>query len=133
MMPAVTVCCSPNGEPMASTQSPTLSRSESPSGAAGNGPAALQPEHGEIGARSVPTTLALCFLPSAVTTSMSVARSTTWALVRAMPEASTMTPEPRLRCCCSRSGASPKKRRKNSSPKNSSTGVRPPLARGERC
>jgi hypothetical protein len=35
MMPAVTVCCRPNGEPMASTQSPTLTLSESPSVADG--------------------------------------------------------------------------------------------------
>ena len=74
---------------------------------------------------STPASLALCFLPSAVDTSISVARSTTWALVSTMPEGSTITPEPRLRCTCWRSGASPKKRLKNSSPKNSSTGVRP--------
>ena len=35
MMPAVTVFCSPNGEPMASTQSPTRTASESPRLAAG--------------------------------------------------------------------------------------------------
>ena len=35
MMPAVTVFCSPNGEPMASTQSPTFTASESPRLAAG--------------------------------------------------------------------------------------------------
>ena len=35
MMPAVTVCWSPKGEPMASTQSPTLTLSESPSTAEG--------------------------------------------------------------------------------------------------
>ena len=35
MMPAVTVCCRPNGEPIASTQSPTLTLSESPSTAEG--------------------------------------------------------------------------------------------------
>ena len=35
MMPAVTVCCRPKGEPMASTQSPTFILSESPSVAAG--------------------------------------------------------------------------------------------------
>ena len=74
---------------------------------------------------STPASLALCFLPSAVDTSISVARSTTWALVSTMPDGSTITPEPRLRCTCWRSGASPKKRLKNSSPKNSSTGVRP--------
>jgi hypothetical protein len=68
--------------------------------------------------------LALCFPPSSVTTSISVAFSTTWAFVSAIPVGSTMTPEPRLRCGM-RSGASPKKRRKNSSPKYSSKGVRP--------
>jgi hypothetical protein len=73
---------------------------------------------------SAPSTLALCFLPSSVMTSMSVALSTTWALVSAMPEGSTITPDPRLRWGM-RSGASPKNRRKNSSPKNSSNGVRP--------
>ena len=40
-----------------------------------------------------------------------------------------MTPDPRLRCGI-RSGASPKKRRKNSSPKNSSNGVRRPASTG---
>jgi hypothetical protein len=44
--------------------------------------------------------------------------------VSAIPVESTMTPEPRLRCGI-RSGASPKKRLKNSSPKYSSNGVRP--------
>src|SRR5439155_374176 len=55
--------------------------------------------------------------------------STTCALVGTMPEGSTITPEPRLFCTCSRSGTSPKKRRKNSSPKNSSMGVRPAAPR----
>ena len=73
---------------------------------------------------SLPISFALCLLPSSVMTSISVARSTTWKLVSAMPEASMITPEPRLRWGI-RSGASPKKRRKNSSPKNSSNGVRP--------
>jgi len=51
------------------------------------------------------------------------------------PVASTITPEPRLRCGM-RSGASPKKRRKKSSPKNSSNGVRPvppPMPPWRRC
>ena len=48
MMPAVTVCWRPNGEPMASTQSPTFSLSESPERGGGVGSAALEPEHGEI-------------------------------------------------------------------------------------
>jgi hypothetical protein len=65
-----------------------------------------------------------CFLPSAVTISISVAPSTTWAFVSAIPDESTITPEPRLRCV--RSRGPPKKRRKNSSPKNSSIGVRGP-------
>ena len=73
----------------------------------------------------MPITFALCLLPSSVMTSISVAFSTTWELVSAMPEGSMMTPEPRLRWGI-RSGTSPKKRRKNSSPKNSSNGVRPP-------
>ena len=94
----------PNGEPIASTQSPTLTRSESPRRAAGYGPAALQAEHGEVGPPVDPDDLGLVLLAVVVTTSMSVARSTTWALVSAMPDGSTMTPEPRLRCCCSRSG-----------------------------
>ncbi len=84
---------------MASTQSPTFTLSESPSVRRGDRfrrPGACST------ARSVrlstPTSFALCFLPSAVTTSISVARSTTWALVSTMPDGSTMTPEPRLRC-----------------------------------
>src|SRR3989442_1068377 len=125
MTPAVTVACRPNGDPTASTQSPTWTRSESPTFAARNVPL---PSSSRSTARSVfrssPTIFALCLLPSSVITSMSVARSTTCALVRAIPLGSTMTPEPRLRSGI-RSGSSPKKRRKNSSPKNSSNGVRP--------
>ena len=102
-------------------------------GGRGEGAAALEPQHGEIGAlvdarRAWPC--ASCRPPS--TTSISVARSTTWALVSTMPDGSTMTPEPRLRAGSGRSGASPKKRRKNSSPKNSSIGVRPAAA-GRPC
>src|SRR5438128_2101806 len=37
MIPAVTVACRPNGDPTASTQSPTWTRSESPTAAAGPG------------------------------------------------------------------------------------------------
>src|SRR5262245_576263 len=125
MMPAVTVCCRPNGEPIASTQSPTLILSESPRVADGK----LLPPCSRSTARSVrlstPASLALNFFPSAVTASISVARSTTWALVSTVPDGSTMTPEPRLRAGSGRSGVSPKNRRKNSSPKNSSIGVRP--------
>src|SRR5436309_3029090 len=125
MMPAVTVACRPNGEPTASTQSRTWIRSESPRRAYLKVPF---PSSSLRTARSVflstPTILALCFPPSSVTTSISVAFSTTWAFVSAIPVASTMTPEPRLRCGM-RSGTSPKKRRKNSSPKYSSNGVRP--------
>ena len=111
MIPAVTVACRPNGEPTASTQSPTWTRSESPTFAARNVPL---PSSSRSVARSVfrssPTIFALCLLPSSVITSMSVARSTTCALVRAIPLGSTMTPEPRLRSGM-RSGSSPKKRR----------------------
>src|SRR5213592_4290121 len=125
-MPAVTVACRPNGEPTAMTQSPTCIRSESPSRANLNWPL---PSSSLSTARSVflsrPTTFALCLPPSSVMTSISVAFSTTCALVRAIPVASTITPEPRLRCGM-RSGVSPKNRRKKSSPKNSSNGVRPP-------
>src|SRR5207245_2532377 len=125
MIPAVTVAWRPNGDPTARTQSPTWARSESPSFAARN---VDLPSSSRSTARSVflstPRIFALCLPPSSVITSMSVARSTTWALVRAIPFGSTMTPEPRLRCGM-RSGSSPKKRRKNSSPKNSSNGVRP--------
>src|SRR5882724_1932084 len=128
-MPAVTVACRPKGEPTAMTQSPTCIRSESPSRANLNWPL---PSSSLSTARSVflsrPTTFALCLPPSRVITSISVAFSTTCALVRAIPVASTITPEPRLRCGM-RSGASPKNRRKKSSPKNSSNGVRPPPGR----
>src|SRR5439155_1037952 len=96
MIPAVTVACRPNGDPTASTQSPTWTRSESPTFAARNVPL---PSSSRSTARSVfrssPTTFALCLLPSSVITSMSVARSTTCALVRAIPLGSTMTPVPR--------------------------------------
>src|SRR5207302_1156890 len=128
-IPAVTVACRPNGEPTAMTQSPTCILSESPRRAYLNWPL---PSSSLSTARSVflsrPTTFALCLLPSRVMTSISVAFSTTCELVSAIPVASTITPEPRLRCGM-RSGASPKKRRKKSSPKNSSNGVRPPEPR----
>ena len=111
MMPAVTVAWRPNGEPTASTQSPTCIRSESPRRAYLK---VALPSSSLSTARSVflstPMTFALCLPPSRVTTSISVARSTTCALVSAMPVGSTMTPEPRLRCGM-RSGTSPKKRR----------------------
>src|SRR5262245_40811522 len=125
MMPAVTVCCRPNGDPMASTQSPTLIRSESPSVAEGNGPPPCSLSTARSVRRSTPATLALYFFPSAVTASISLARSTTCAFVSTVPAGSTMTPDPRLRTGSCRSGVSPKNRLKNSSPKNSSIGVRP--------
>src|SRR5262245_2751715 len=125
MMPAVTVCCRPKGDPMARTQSPTFILSESPRFAAGKAPPPCRRSTARSVRRSTPASLALYFLPSAVTASISLARSTTWALVRTGPAGSTITPEPRLRAGSWRSGVSPKKRRKNSSPKNSSIGVRP--------
>ncbi len=48
MMPAVTVCWRPKGDPMASTQSPTLILSESPERGGREGAAALEAEHREI-------------------------------------------------------------------------------------
>src|SRR6185503_16205003 len=126
MMPAVTVCWRPKGEPMASTQSPTLSLSESPSVAEGKVPPPWRRSTARSVRLSTPATLALYFLPSAVVASISLARSTTWAFVSTVPDGSTITPDPRLRAGSGRSGVSPpKKRRKNSSPKNSSIGVRP--------
>ena len=125
MMPAVTVCWRPKGEPMASTQSPTFILSESPSVAEGKVPPPWRRSTARSVRLSTPTSLALYFLPSAVIASISLARSTTWALVSTVPDGSTITPEPRLRAGSGRSGVSPKKRRKNSSPKNSSIGVRP--------
>ncbi len=72
MMPAVTVAWSPKGEPTAITQSPTWTLSESPSRAKGNLPL---PSSRRSTARSVflsmPTTFALCLLPSSVMTSIS--------------------------------------------------------------
>src|SRR3989442_294810 len=101
MIPAVTVACRPNGDPTASTQSPTWTRSESPTFAARNVPL---PSSSRGTARSVfrssPTTFALCLLPSRVITSMSVARSPTCALVRATSRVTATTPRNVFRRSC---------------------------------
>src|SRR5215475_7309143 len=93
-MPAVTVLLSPKGLPIATTQSPTLRPSESPSLAVGR----LVPASIFSTARSVfgsrPITLALNSRPSFDVTVISFAFSTTWLLVRTTPSLRITKPEP---------------------------------------
>ena len=96
-IPNDTLWSSPNGLPSASTNSPTRSRFESPSGSA------VRPVAPSIfrSARSTrlsrPTTLPWKRLPSARRTWMALAPSITWALVTISPLGSMTKPEPVLR------------------------------------
>ena len=76
MMPMVTVWPTPNGLPIASTTSPTLSASEEPKVMAGRFSAFTRSTARSVSG-SLPTTLASSLLPSASTTSISSAASTT--------------------------------------------------------
>jgi len=85
-IPDVTVSCSPNGEPIATTPSPTCSAPESPS---------VSGWRIELGASifttarsvdgSVPTTVALYVAPPSNLTEMPVAPATTWSFVITWP------------------------------------------------
>ncbi len=93
-MPVVSVPSKPNGLPMASTFCPTTSASESPSRTVGS----LRPASIRISARSlresVPSTFALYdFISESFTVSCELPR-TTWLLVRMVPSALTMKPDP---------------------------------------
>ena len=79
-MPAVTVCPTLKGLPMASTASPTCSARTLPSVTTGRlGSSILSTAMSVSG--SLPTTVARVLRPSASWTSMSVAPATTWWLV----------------------------------------------------
>ena len=97
-MPLVTVLVNPNGEPMATTQSPTSSASESPNGTVGSF-SPLSTSLSRITARSVsgsrPASDAVYSRPSLSFTLIVSAGSTTWLFVRMMPDESTSTPDPK--------------------------------------
>src|SRR5438093_4695851 len=106
-MPAVAVCVRPNGLPIASTQSPTLRLSESPSGSVGSGCAALMWTRAMSVLSSLPTSFASNSSSVAMRTRILSAPLTTWLFVTTSPSAEMTKPEPRLRLTA---GGSPKKR-----------------------
>src|SRR3989338_7867318 len=112
--PTVTVFSNPKGLPTAIAQSPCSDLSESPSTANGSESLFLILITARSVRSSLPTTLALNFLPSTSLTTISSASPTTWLLVRISPSLLIMTPEPRL-CLCSSCGTSSSKKRRNSS------------------
>ena len=79
-MPAVTVCSSPKGFPIAMTGSPTSTPEESPSGMTGS-PVATIFKSATCVPASRPMIWATNSRPSASFTRISVALSTTWSLV----------------------------------------------------
>jgi hypothetical protein len=96
-IPLVTVAPSPNGEPMATTPSPTLRSEDLPMSAAVRPltPSAFTTARSVTG--SVPTIFALAVVPSLKLTEMlppSPATAATWLLVRIVPSAVRMIPEP---------------------------------------
>ncbi len=94
-MPSDTLEASPNGLPIASTQSPTLIASESPSfndGSPSTLPFSFTTATSVRGSR--PRICPSKDRPSSNRTRMATAPSTTWLLVRTIPFESTMNPEP---------------------------------------
>jgi hypothetical protein len=115
-MPAVAVCSSPNGEPIATTHSPTCNWSELPSLTTGS-PLALTCSTATSVRSSSPTSSAGSSRWSDSFTRISSASFTTWALVRMVPSEEMTKPEPSERACCcpcGPPGGAPKKRRKKS-------------------
>ena len=114
MTPTVTVCSSPYGLPIATTHSPTSDLSESPISRTGRlVPSTLMMARSNVGSR--PRIFASRFRPSDIVTVILSAPSTTWLLVRILPSAETMNPEPRPfigTVLEYRLNSSPKKRRK---------------------
>jgi len=92
-MPEVTVFSKPNGEPIASTHSPTRTLEASPSFTVGRSFASIFTTAMSV-VWSRPATLPLNSRRSASLTRTSSAPSTTCALVRITPFGSTMKPEP---------------------------------------
>ena len=112
--PAVTEFSKPNGEPIASTQSPTFRSLALPSGTVGRPCASILSTATSV-AGSEPSTFARNSRRSVSFTVTSFASRTTCAFVRMTPSGSTMKPEPRPRTGCSRRPAfGPMNRRKNS-------------------
>src|SRR4030088_1460019 len=100
-MPAVALFSKPNGAPIASTHSPTLSPRESPSFTVGRSlPGILMIAMSDFG--STPTTLAVNSRRSGRRTVTSLAPWTTCALVMMTPSGRMMNPEPspRIGCGC---------------------------------
>ncbi len=93
-MPALTVCDSPKGLPIATTQSPTSIASESPKGSAGTFFVSIRTTAMSV-AGSVPTTLPGNSRSSESLTAMVWAPSTTWLFVRTIPLLSMTKPLPR--------------------------------------
>src|SRR5215472_13294965 len=118
MMPAVTVPPSPNGLPIASTQSPTLVFDESPQLAAGSGVFASTLRSARSVTLSRPITWACSTVSSLSVTVIWSALAMTCALVTMIPDGSMMKPEPSdaARCPCGPGAPlSPKKSRNRSS------------------
>jgi hypothetical protein len=111
-MPLVTVCPTPNGLPIASTWSPTCSASELPSVITGSRSRLIFRMARSVSG-SVPITFARVLRLSFSATSISVAPSTTWLLVRMKPSWLMMTPLPRP--LCGIEPWSPKKKRNHGS------------------
>ena len=93
-MPAVTEPPSPNGLPMAMTQSPGRSFSESPNGTALSGLSGFTRRTARSIFGSLPMISAFSLLPSEKITEISLASPMTWLLVMTMPDGSITNPEP---------------------------------------
>ena len=112
-IPAVTVLSNPNGEPIATTHSPTFSFAGSPKRTVGRLAASILISATSV-RLSVPITLALNSRLSISLTVTSSAPSITWALVSMKPSAEMMNPEPNDCGWNSRCPGLGEKRRKNS-------------------
>src|SRR5262245_49808478 len=110
--PVVTVCERPKGLPIAITVSPIIRSPAVPSATVGSLPSALMLSTARSESASAPTSLASNSRPSTSVTLMRLPRWITCELVRMVPDASTMAPEPRL-VCSERRGRLSKKSRKN--------------------
>ena len=94
MMPAVTEPPSPNGLPIASTQSPTRACAESPQFAAGSGPFALTFSKARSVTASRPMICACNVVSSENVTVTCSALAITWLFVTMRPAGSIIKPEP---------------------------------------
>src|SRR5260370_4029838 len=94
MIPAVTLPPSPNGLPIASTQSPSVALLESPQLAAGSGVLTSILSSARSVTASRPTTCACNGVSSDNVTVICSALAITWLLVTISPDGSMMKPEP---------------------------------------